>query len=91
MCGGGSAPPFIALSILGAAPQLSSWITVYSSWTLVPTLGSLDHCFFELRPVVQSGWIEIRPIRPDERVNLRVQRNSVEDVDIPQWRVQLAG
>lgn len=46
---------------------------------------------FELRPVVQGGGIEIRAIRPNERVNLRIQPNSVEDVDVPQWRVQLAG
>jgi hypothetical protein len=44
-----------------------------------------------LRPIVQGRRIEIRSIWPDDRMNLRIDAHSVENIEIFERPVNTAG
>jgi len=55
-----------------------------------PAAGKRDHGRFMLGPVVEGSGIEIRAVRPDERMRFTVERDGIELVEIAQRAVELA-
>ena len=54
-------------------------------------LGKLSQSLFMLGPVVQCSRIEVRPVGPDQRFDLGINSNLVEQFRTAQGAVQLAG
>ena len=55
-----------------------------------PTSSARDQFVPDLRPVVQSCWIEVRSVWPDKRSNFLIERHGIEDGWILQWSEQRA-
>ena len=54
-----------------------------------PSLGEFPHSRLVFGPIMQNRRIEIRSVRPDQRMNLRVNRDRGEDCRITERSVDL--
>ena len=62
----------------------------FSGSDRLPLLNSLTQCFHLYRPVMQGCWVEVRTVRPNQRVNLRVDSDTVKEVHVVEvWDVVL--
>jgi hypothetical protein len=61
-----------------------------SSDRFAPCSSTHRELLADFRPIVQRGWIEVRPVRPDERPGFRIQSCLAEHSGISERFVQLA-
>ena len=59
-----------------------------STILLFPALGQLDHSRSRIGPVVKRRGVEVRTVRPDEGVCIRVDRDPLEHRDVAKRAVQ---
>jgi len=58
------------------------------NWLRFPFPRAFGKCFRIFRPVVQRGRIKIRAVRPDQRVNFRVNPHLIENGKVLQRAIQ---
>ena len=53
-----------------------------------PVPGQFPHFLRIFRPIVQSGWVEVRSVGPRQRARLGIDLDAIEQVHIAQWAVE---
>ncbi len=57
---------------------------------MFPASSHFAKSLFVYRPVVKRRWVEIRTVRPDQRVYFRIDRHAIEEIHVPERPIKFA-